>query len=268
MSNLSKLSASQISGVTRSPLRLTKRYGGHWATMLPTLRSSLALLMALLLPCWQVESLAQQQAAPMQLGHPGQDYSGQLQSDDPAYSPQQAYPAVAPTYQTPQASPYQEQTYPQQSNPQAIQPLAADRLQQLVAPIALYPDSLIGLLLTASTYPAQVQDADAWLHSQGNVPSEQIAAGANVQNWDPSVKALTAFPQVLALMDQNLPVDYGSGHCLFQSAIRRAGGGAGNAGKGPSGRQLAAYSSGSGELRRRQHSSRAGESAGRLRACL
>lgn len=205
MSNLSKLSASQISSVTRSPLRLTKRYGGHSATMLPTLRSSLALLMALLLPCWQVESLAQQQAAPMQLGHPGQDYSGQLQSDDPAYSPQQAYPAVAPTYQTPQASPYQEQTYPQQSNPQAIQPLAADRLQQLVAPIALYPDSLIGLLLTASTYPAQVQDADAWLHSQGNVPSEQIAAGANVQNWDPSVKALTAFPQVLALMDQNLP---------------------------------------------------------------
>jgi hypothetical protein len=59
-------------------------------------------------------------------------------------------------------------------------------------------------VLTASTYPAQVADADRWLQGQGYAPAEQIAGGADAQNWDPSVKALTAFPQVLAEMDRNM----------------------------------------------------------------
>jgi hypothetical protein len=78
------------------------------------------------------------------------------------------------------------------------QPLNAQQLEQLVAPIALYPDPLVAQVLTASTYPAQVADADRWRQAQGYAPAEQIAAGADAQNWDPSVKALTAFPQVLA----------------------------------------------------------------------
>jgi len=78
------------------------------------------------------------------------------------------------------------------------------QLDQLVAPIALYPDQLIALILAASTYPAQVADADGWRQAQSYASPDQIAAGANVQNWDPSVKALAAFPQVLSEMDANL----------------------------------------------------------------
>ncbi|MGA9390084.1 MAG: DUF3300 domain-containing protein [Candidatus Sulfotelmatobacter sp.] len=84
------------------------------------------------------------------------------------------------------------------------QPLSAQDLEQLVAPIALYPDSLVAQILTASTYPEQVADAHQWRRSQGYASSDQIAAGADAQFWDPSVKALTAFPQVLSQMDQNL----------------------------------------------------------------
>src|SRR5207253_2437822 len=50
----------------------------------------------------------------------------------------------------------------------------------------------------------QVQDADRWLQVQGNASPYEIAGGADVQSWDPSVKALTAFPQVLARLDQNI----------------------------------------------------------------
>src|SRR5271170_5306965 len=85
-----------------------------------------------------------------------------------------------------------------------MQPLNAQQLEQLVAPIALYPDPLVAQVLTASTYQAQVADADHWRQAQGYAPSEQIAAGADAQNWDASVKGLTAFPQVLAEMDRNL----------------------------------------------------------------
>src|ERR1035441_9001202 len=58
-------------------------------------------------------------------------------------------------------------------------------------------------MLAASTYPQQVVDADRWLQAQGNASPYQIAGGADGQNWDPSVKALTAFPQALAEMDRN-----------------------------------------------------------------
>ncbi len=74
----------------------------------------------------------------------------------------------------------------------------------MVAPIALYPDALVAQILAASTYPTQVVEADRWVQSQGSVPPEQLAAGANAQNWDPSVKALVAFPSVLAQMDRNI----------------------------------------------------------------
>ena len=56
------------------------------------------------------------------------------------------------------------------------QPLAAEQLEQMVAPIALYPDTLVAQILAAATYPAQVVDADHWLQAQGNAPPEQIAA--------------------------------------------------------------------------------------------
>jgi hypothetical protein len=92
---------------------------------------------------------------------------------------------------------------PDSTSPAPVQPLTPDQLNQLVAPIALYPDTLIAQILAAATYPIQIVDADRWRRSQSGT-SQQIASKANDQSWDPSVKALTAFPTVLAQLDKNL----------------------------------------------------------------
>jgi len=88
--------------------------------------------------------------------------------------------------------------------PQQWNALSPDQLNELVAPIALYPDSLVAQILAASTYPSQVADADRFIASQAGAPPDQIAQEANEQPWDPSVKALCAFPSVLSNMDRNL----------------------------------------------------------------
>lgn len=78
------------------------------------------------------------------------------------------------------------------------------QLQQLVAPIALYPDNLVAQILTASTYPSQIVEADRWLGTQSDLSAGKLAAQVDQQWWDSSVKALTAFPSVLANLDLNL----------------------------------------------------------------
>jgi hypothetical protein len=140
-----------------------------------------------------------------QYGQPQYQQAPQYQQPQyqqpPAYGQQQGYPQQG----------YGQQAYadPTQGFAQPYQPtqaLSPDHLEQMVAPIALYPDNLVSMVLAASTYPAQVAAADQWLHMQGGAPPEQIAAGANAQTtWDPSIKALTAFPQVMDEMAQNLP---------------------------------------------------------------
>jgi hypothetical protein len=106
---------------------------------------------------------------------------------------------------------HQDEPYPadqdqpsQDSAPPTGQPLDRGQLEQLVAPIALYPDALVAEVLAASTYPQQVAEADRWRQAQGYRTADDIASGADAEGWDPSVKALTAFPQVLAQMDRNL----------------------------------------------------------------
>jgi len=81
---------------------------------------------------------------------------------------------------------------------------SADQLRQMVAPIALYPDSLVAQILAASTYPEQVVEADRWLQEHPGLKGDELAKQVDPQNWDPSVKALTAFPSVLSNMDKNL----------------------------------------------------------------
>jgi Protein of unknown function (DUF3300) len=132
----------------------------------------------------------------------------------PYQYPQQPDPQLQQPYpqqpyaqqQQPYADPAQDdQQYAQQQPQQQAQPFAAEQLEQLVAPIALYPDALVAQILAASTYPAQVVAADNWLHAQGYASPDQIAYGANAQtNWDPSIKSLTAFPQVLDMMNRDL----------------------------------------------------------------
>src|SRR6266849_611539 len=80
----------------------------------------------------------------------------------------------------------------------------AQELQELVSPIALYPDVLVAQILAASTYPPQVEEANQWLKEHPNLSGNQLAAGANSQPWDPSVKSLTQFPPVLQTMSDSL----------------------------------------------------------------
>src|SRR6266704_1701026 len=81
---------------------------------------------------------------------------------------------------------------------------SAQELQQLVAPIALYPDALAAQILAASTYPTEIVEADRWMQSHSNLKGEELANVVDKQPWDPSVKALTQFPSVLENMDKNL----------------------------------------------------------------
>jgi uncharacterized membrane protein YgcG len=94
-----------------------------------------------------------------------------------------------------------------QSNEQSVNPAvqqSPQELQQLVAPIALYPDALVAQVLAASTYPTEVVEAERWMQSHSNLKGEELAAEVDKQPWDPSVKALTQFPSVLENMDKNL----------------------------------------------------------------
>jgi Protein of unknown function (DUF3300) len=79
-----------------------------------------------------------------------------------------------------------------------------EQLQQLVAPVALYPDSLVAQILAASTFPDQVVEADRWVQAHPDLKDDALGQAVDQQPWDPSVKALSAFPSVLGNMDKNL----------------------------------------------------------------
>ena len=83
-------------------------------------------------------------------------------------------------------------------------PLSADQLQQLVAPIALYPDALVAQILGAATFPDQIAVANNWLQQNKNLTGTPLMQAVDKQQWDPSVKALTQFPSVLDNLAKNL----------------------------------------------------------------
>jgi hypothetical protein len=83
-------------------------------------------------------------------------------------------------------------------------PLSADELQQLAAPIALYPDALVAQILGASTFPDQVSAANSWLQQNKNLSGQALMQSVDAQPWDPGVKGLTQFPSVLDNMANNL----------------------------------------------------------------
>jgi hypothetical protein len=83
-------------------------------------------------------------------------------------------------------------------------PLSPEELRQLVGPIALYPDALVAQILGSSTFPDQVANADAWLRQNQSLTGNALMQAVDHQAWDPSVKALTQFPSVLANMAKNL----------------------------------------------------------------
>ncbi|WP_353073276.1 DUF3300 domain-containing protein [Tunturiibacter gelidiferens] len=83
-------------------------------------------------------------------------------------------------------------------------PLSADELQQLVAPIALYPDALVAQIMGAATFPDQIAAAALWVLQNKNLAGSVLAKAVDAQPWDPSVKALTQFPSVLDNLAKNL----------------------------------------------------------------
>lgn len=83
-------------------------------------------------------------------------------------------------------------------------PLSANELQQLVAPIALYPDALVAQVLGAATFPDQITAASSWLQQNRDLTGSTLMTAVDFQPWDPSVKALTQFPSVLDNLAKNL----------------------------------------------------------------
>jgi uncharacterized protein DUF3300 len=117
--------------------------------------------------------------------------------------------------QTPQGAPaYQGQGAP----------LTSAELQNLVSPIALYPDALVAQILSAATYPDQVAAANNWMQQNKNLTGSSLMAAVNQQPWDPSVKALCQFPSVLSNMAQNLSWTsaLGEAHATQQADVMTA----------------------------------------------
>ncbi len=121
---------------------------------------------------------------------------------------------------------------PQNSSPPGAPPgapMSPQQLDDLVAPIALYPDPLVGEVLAASTYPIEIAEAEQWVRDHPNWKPSKLMDEAKKQNWDPSVQGLVAFPDVLARLDAGYGLDHAAWQRLSGPAGRRDAGGAAHA---------------------------------------
>ena len=92
-----------------------------------------------------------------------------------------------------------------QETPDKAPTFTTEQLEQLVATIALYPDSLVSQILMASTYPLEVVEADRWTKKKDpSLTGDSLAKALNEQKWDASVKSLVNFPEVLDMMSKDL----------------------------------------------------------------
>lgn len=86
----------------------------------------------------------------------------------------------------------------------APKPFTSEQLDQMLAPIALYPDALLAQVLMASTYPLEIVEAARWVQANPNLKGDAAVAAVKDKGWDVSVKSLVAFPQVLTMMSDKL----------------------------------------------------------------
>jgi hypothetical protein len=155
--------------------------------------------------CAVVPSFAQEPYPPPQQQYPPQQYP---QQPPPGQYPPPQYPQGQGQYPPPQQYPPAQGQYPPPQNPQAQygQPplLPPQQLDQLVQPIALYPDGLLAQVLTASTFSYQIPEAAAWANQHAYLHGDALARAIQEDNlpWDPSVIALLPFPSVLNYMAQ------------------------------------------------------------------
>lgn len=119
--------------------------------------------------------------------------------------------------------PSAEQAAPEQAGPPA-QALSPDQLADLVAPIALYPDSLLSQVLVAATYPLEVVEAGQWLQQNPNLRGAQLVEAARQQNWDASIQALVVFPDVVTRLNSDIrwTTDLGNAFLAQQADVMQA----------------------------------------------
>ena len=84
------------------------------------------------------------------------------------------------------------------------QTISSEQLQSLVSPIALYPDSLLSLMLLASTYPLEVAEAHNWRTSNASLTGDDLQNALKAQSWNDSVKSLMSFPKAFNMMGKKL----------------------------------------------------------------
>ena len=114
-------------------------------------------------------------------------------------------PALGQQPEQPSASPSQPVSAQQPDQP-AASPFKPEELDQILAPIALYPDELIAQILTAATYPLEIVLASRWVADPKNaaLKGDALAKALEGQSWDASVKSLVPFPSVLKMMSDKL----------------------------------------------------------------
>ena len=112
----------------------------------------------------------------------------------------------------------------QETQPQAAATLPADQLDSLVAPIALYPDPLLSQVLVASTYPLEVIQLQQWLAQHKDLKDKALADAVQKENWDPSIQALAALPDVVKQLADNIKwtTDLGNAVLAQQSDVMDA----------------------------------------------
>ena len=123
--------------------------------------------------------------------------------------PQQAQPAAA--------------TSAQSSAPAATK-LPPEQLDSLVAPIALYPDPMLSQVLVASTYPLEIVQLQQWLEKNKGLKDKALADAVKKQNWDPSIQAMAAMPDVVKRLAENIKwtADLGNAFLAQQSDVMDA----------------------------------------------
>ncbi len=108
----------------------------------------------------------------------------------------------------------------EQSPSQEAQQFSEAELAQMLAPIALYPDSLLTHILIASTYPIEIVEAHRWLKKNEQLNSEQAAQSVKDFDWDPSVKALVPFERILGRLSEDLSWTQQLGDAFLQDEAR------------------------------------------------
>ena len=113
---------------------------------------------------------------------------------------------------------------PAQEPPPNAAPLSPAQLDTLVAPIALYPDSLLSQILAASTYPLEIVELQQFLQQNPGLQGEALMDAARNQGWDPSIAALAAFPDVVNNLNRDIrwTTDLGNAFLAHQADVMEA----------------------------------------------